>query len=130
MFIKFDGNPCGKTTGDCVIRAISVAENTSWRKTYLALCVEGYEKCTFGDDNKTWDSYLKSLGYQRFTLSDPKPLTVAEFSNTHKDGVFIIGTGSHAVAVVNGDIIDSWDSSNEVVQYYYQKQSGGGLNDG
>ena len=32
MFIKFEGNPCGKTTGDCVIRAISIAENTTWQK--------------------------------------------------------------------------------------------------
>ena len=127
MFVKFDDNPCGKTTGDCVIRAISIAENTTWRKVYLALCVEGYKECAFGDDNKTWDGYLKSLGYQKFTIPNPTA-TLADFANKHKDGVFIVGTGTHAVTVINGDIVDAWDSSNEIPQYYYSKTDNGGDN--
>lgn len=125
MFIKFEGNPCGKTTGDCVIRAISIAENTTWHKVYLALCVEGYAECTFGDDNKTWDKYLISLGYHKYTIPNPVA-TLADFAKKHKEGVFIVGTGTHAVAVVNGDIIDSWDSSAEIPQYYYSKTEEGG----
>lgn len=125
MFIQFDGNPCGKTTGDCVIRAISVAENIPWRKVYLALCVEGYKECTFGDDNKTWDGYLKSLGYQRYSIPNPTA-TLADFAAKHAEGSFIIGTGTHAVAVINGDIIDAWDSSKEIPQYYYSKVGDGG----
>jgi hypothetical protein len=126
MFIKFDGNPCGKTTGDCVIRAISVAENMPWRKVYLSLCVEGYSECTFGDDNKTWDKYVRSLGYQRYTIPDAKSYKLSDFANAHKEGTFIVGTGTHAVAVVNGDVIDAWDSSNETPLYYYSKNGKGG----
>ena len=126
MFVKFNGNPCGRTTGDCVIRAISVAENVPWKKVYLELCVEGYEECTFGDDNKTWDKYLKNLGYRRFELTKNDSYRLIEFASTHKDGTYIVGTGTHAVAVVNGDIIDAWDSSVEVPIYYYAKVSNGG----
>ena len=125
MFIQYDGNPCGKTTGDCVIRAISIAENTTWHKVYLALCVEGYAECTFGDDNKTWDKYLTNLGYHKYSIPNSSA-TLADFAKKHKDGTFIVGTGTHAVAVVNGDVIDSWDSSAEVPQYYYSKIDEGG----
>lgn len=126
MFIKFNDNPCGKTTGDCVIRAISIVENKSWRQVYLALCVEGYDQCTFGDDNKTWEGYLKSIGYRRFNLPDAKGYKLSDFANAHKEGKYIVGTGTHVVAIVNGDIIDSWDSSDETPTYYLTKTSDGG----
>lgn len=126
MFIQFNGNPCGKTTGDCVIRAISIVENKPWRSVYLSLCVEGYEKCTFGDDNQTWEKYLESLGYRRFDIPETKGYKLSDFANSHKEGKFIVGTGSHAVAVVNGDIIDAWDSSEEKPVYYFSKMTDGG----
>ena len=126
MFIKFNDNPCGKTTGDCVIRAISIVENKPWRKVYLALCVEGYDECTFGDDNKTWEKYLNSLGYRRFNLPNTPGYKLSTFADSHKEGKYIVGTGTHAVAVVNGDIIDTWDCSDEAPLYYFTKTDDGG----
>jgi hypothetical protein len=49
-------------------------------------------------------------------------MTVAEFSDRHPHGRYIIGTGSHAVACVDGDIIDSWYSLDEIVKYYFAKE--------
>lgn len=126
MYIKFNDNPCGKTTGDCVIRAISIAENVPWKKVYLALCVEGYEECTFGDDNKTWEKYLKSIGYRRFNLPNVPGYKLSNFADAHKEGKYIVGTGTHAVAVINGDIIDAWDCSDETPLYYFSKTDEGG----
>lgn len=126
MFIQFNDNPCGKTTGDCVIRAISVVENMPWKKVYLALCVEGYEECTFGDDNKTWEKYLTSLGYRRSNLPNILGYTLSTFAEAHKEGRYIVGTGTHAVAVINGDIIDAWDCSGETPLYFFTKTVDGG----
>ncbi len=126
MFIKFNENPCGKTTGDCVIRAISIVENKPWKKVYLSLCVEGYEECTFGDDNKTWEKYLKRIGYRRFNLPNTPGYKLSTFAESHKEGKYIVGTGTHAVAVVNGDIIDAWDSSDETPLYFFSKTEDGG----
>ena len=53
-----------------------------WRKAYLALCVAGYEEYTFGDDNKTWDKYVRNLGYQRYTMPDAKSYTTLPPSET------------------------------------------------
>lgn len=38
MWVKCNPNPLGKTTGDCVVRAIAIATDQSWRKTYRHLC--------------------------------------------------------------------------------------------
>jgi hypothetical protein len=37
-------------------------------------------------------------------------------------GVYVIGTGSHAVCVIDGDWYDSWDSGGEVCSYYWKKE--------
>lgn len=41
MWIRCNPNPLGKETGDCVIRAIAIATDQSWRETYRDLCEEG-----------------------------------------------------------------------------------------
>lgn len=41
-YIYFNNNPLGKSTGDCVIRAISIALNQSWDETYWDLCECGF----------------------------------------------------------------------------------------
>jgi hypothetical protein len=46
---------------------------------------------------------------------------VRDFANEHQDKKYIVATGSHMVAI-DGNIYDSWDSSDEVVTYYYEKE--------
>ena len=50
------------------------------------------------------------------------PYTISDFAADHPSGSYIIGTGEHAVAVVDGNIIDSWDSSKEIPLYYFTKE--------
>jgi len=35
-------------------------------------------------------------------------------------GTYIIGTGSHAVAIINGDYYDSWDSGDEIPSFFFR----------
>ena len=120
MYIHYNGNPCGLSIGDCVIRAISIVTGYSRHKVYAGLCLQGFPCTVWGNSNSVWADYLKGLGFKRYTVTGR--VTVAEFSDRHPHGRYIIGTGSHAVAVVDGDIIDSWDSSQEIVQYYFTKE--------
>ena len=48
--------------------------------------------------------------------------TVGEFADDRPDGTYILGTGTHAVAVVSGAVVDSWDSRGEVPDYYFIKR--------
>ena len=36
-FIKYNANPKGRKTGDCVIRAICTALHMSWEETYIEM---------------------------------------------------------------------------------------------
>ena len=43
MFVEMNANPLKKLVGDCVIRAICVAENKEWDDIYLEIMLKGYE---------------------------------------------------------------------------------------
>lgn len=103
-----------------MIRAISIVTGYSRHKVYAGLCLQGFPCTIWGNSNTVWADYLKYLGFRRYTVYGKQ--TVEVFSAVHPHGRYIIGTGSHAVAVVDGDIIDSWDSSQEIVQYYFAKE--------
>lgn len=75
--------------------------------------------------NYVWGSYLRSKGYVRKNLPDtcPECYTARQFCNDHKNGRYIIATGTHVIAVDKpGNLYDSWDSSDEVVTYYWEKK--------
>ena len=120
MYIHFNGNPCGKNTGDCVIRAISIVTGMSRHKVYAGLCLFGFPCTIWGNSNAVWADYLQYLGFERYTVYGK--MTVCEFAKKHPAGRYVIGTGSHAVACVDGDIIDSWYSLDETVKYYFAKE--------
>lgn len=122
MYIHFNGNPCGINIGDCVIRAISIVTGMSRHRVYAGLCLQGFPCTEWGNINSVWADYLKQIGYRQYTITANTPYTVADFATDHPSGAYILGTGEHAVAVVDGNIIDSWDSSQEKPLYYFTKE--------
>lgn len=123
-FVKVNPNPYGRVTGDCVIRAITIAQDRSWDDIYLALSVYGFEIGDWGNSNDVWGSYLKQQGYKRNVIPNTCPdcYTVRDFAEDHKHGTFILCTGTHVVTVINGNYYDAWDSGNEVPIYYWEKE--------
>jgi hypothetical protein len=123
MYIFFNNNPQGLKIGDCVVRAISAAMNQSWERTYIDLCIEGFMYKDMPNANSVWASYLHSKGWKRRSIPDTCPdcYTAADFAAEHPEGVYIAATGSHAVCIKNGNIIDNWDSSDETVTYYFER---------
>ena len=73
--------------------------------------------------NAITTAYLKKNGFHRRTIPDDCPdcYTIADFCKDHPKGTYIIGTGSHLTTVIDGDLWDSWDSSNECPVYYFEK---------
>jgi hypothetical protein len=122
VFIRYNGNPCGKETGDCVIRAIQIVTGKTWYQVYAGLCVQGRFSCGWGNFNEIWSDYLTYLGFDRHGLPWNPAYTVGDFARDHPQGAYIIGTGKHAVAVVDGNVIDSWNSSGEIPRYYFVKE--------
>lgn len=124
MFIPTNPNPNNNMTGDCVIRAISIAEDKDWDEVYLELMVDGYAKKDMIESNELWSAYLHRLGYTRHIIPDTCPdcYTVREFAQDHPRGIYILGTGTHAVTVIDGDYYDTWDSGHKVPIYYWKKE--------
>ena len=113
----------GAYVGDCVIRAISKITGEDWAHTYLELAIQGYMLCDMPSANHVWGSYLQKNGFSRYVIpnSCPDCYTVKQFCEEHPQGEYILATGSHVIAVVDGDYFDSWDSGEEVPIYYWQK---------
>lgn len=123
MWIEYLNNPFGLRVGDCVIRAISKALNQSWEKTYVDLCVQGFMMGDLPNSNAIFSAYLRQKGFKRRTIEDcPDCYTVEDFCQDHPNGIYVIGTGSHAVCIENGNIFDAWNSSRENVVYYFEKE--------
>ena len=74
--------------------------------------------------NWLWEMYLKRNGFEKFLLPDacPECVTVREFCKRYPDGTYVIGTGTHAVAVISGNYIDAWDSGGETPTYFFRKR--------
>lgn len=124
-FIISNPNPHGSYVGDCVIRAISIIEDKPWDEIYLGLAIQGFIMGDMPSSNRVWNEYLKSRGYKRYIVSNdcPECYTIKDFCGEHFKGKYILGTGSHAVAVIDGNWIDTWNSADEQPIYYWTKEA-------
>lgn len=123
-YVFYNPNPKNKRVGDCVIRAVGKALNQNWTDTYIGLCSEGLMFKDLPSSNYVWGMYLKKYGYEEHMISSvcPQCTTVSKFAKTHPKGKYVLACQSHVVCVENGDWYDTWDSSDEVVLYYYEKE--------
>ena len=124
MYIYYNPNPQKLSVGDCTIRAISRVLNLSWKRTYLYLISQGFLMNDMPSANRVWGQFLKSRGFIKFQIPDTCPdcYTIRDFCYDHPKGTYVVGTGEHVVAVVNGNYYDSWDSGNEIPIYYFERR--------
>ena len=122
MWVKTNVNPCRKEVGDCVIRAIAVATGRTWYEVYDGLYLLGRDEADMMNSDEIWGLYLYNLGFEPFLLPEacPRCTTVNEFTKRFPHGTYIIGTGSHAICVIDGDYYDSWDSGNTAPTFFWR----------
>lgn len=123
MWIYANPNPCRQEEPDCVVRAISLATDQDWDEVHWDLCVLSHIYCTMPSVNWLWGMYLKAYGFKKFNLPEtcPECITVREFAKRYPKGTYLIGTGTHAVAVIEGNWLDSWDSGDERPTYFFKR---------
>lgn len=122
MWVKCNPNPLGRQTGDCVVRAIAIATDSSWRDTYRELCRIGEREADLPNSNLVWHMMLRELGARQFLLPESCPdcITVRAFCERYQAGIYIIGTGEHAVCCIDGDYYDSFDSGSMTPSYFWK----------
>jgi len=123
-YVFTNPNPESLFVGDCVVRALSIATEHDWEDVYLGVCLQGGIMYDMPSSNRVWNQYLKDLGYLRHIISDfcPSCYTIKDFCTDHPEGTYVVSTGTHVVAVKNGDYLDTWDSGNESIIYYWTKE--------
>lgn len=124
MFSELNINPLRKNTGDCVVRAIGTVTDRDWDDTYLDLAVKGFFLKEMPSLNSVWGAYLRDLGYTRHIIPDTCPdcYTVGDFVKDHPRGRYVLGTGTHAIALIDGTVFDTFDSTEEIPIFYFEKE--------
>lgn len=124
MWVKYNPNPCGRNVGDCSIRAISKALNTTWEDAYAIVSTFGFNMCDMPSSNSVWGAVLRSNGFYRKNIPNDCPdcYTAEDFCKDNQNGIYVLGFGTHVATVINGDLYDSWDSTKEIPQYYWYRK--------
>lgn len=124
MYRHFNNNPLGRNkVGDCSVRAVSKALGVSWDDAHDMLADMSKNMGTIMNDNDVISAVLRMHGFYKENLpcTGRDCYTVREFANENPLGTYVVGTGSHVVAIINGDYYDSWPSGDESVIYFWVK---------
>lgn len=121
-FIKYNANPEDLHVGDCTVRAISEATGKSWDETYIGLCVQGFLMANMPSANHVWGEYLRCNGFKKGIPEYDTHISVSDFAETHTIGIYVLALPEHVVCLKNGQYIDTWNSGDETILYFWEKE--------
>lgn len=116
MYKYFNNNPLGrKAVGDCSVRAISKALGISWDEAHDLLSEMSKQMGTIMNDNDVISAVLRMHGFYKENLPCVRDrcYTIKEFARDNPIGIYVVGTGTHVVTIINGDYFDSFPSSGD-----------------
>ena len=131
--LRYNANTAGVSSPDCVKRAISYAFDKSYIQVAKDLNAE-MKRIRYDQWNVpvVYATVIKNYGgsgrtvLQDFDSSLDKNTTTEMFADLYNTGTYILevgktpdGRSSHLVAVVDGQVIDSWDSRKWYVKKLY-----------
>jgi hypothetical protein len=123
-FIFYNPNPTGRRVGDCAIRAISKALNIDWEQAFALVTSAAFAMGDMPSSDSVWSAVLRQNGFYRKTIPDTCPdcYTAEDFCKDNPEGVFVLGFGGHVATVVDGNLYDMWDSSDEIPQFVWYRK--------
>lgn len=122
-YVNFNLNPCGRLVGDCAVRAVAKALDTTWEDAYLKIVTAGYGMCDMPSSDSVWGAVLRQNGFKRKAIPNtcPECYTAEQFCRDNPHGTFVLGFGGHVATVIDGNLFDAWDSSKEIPQFVWYK---------
>lgn len=120
----YNPSPVARNVGDCAVRALSKALGIDWEQAYATLAMSGYLMADMPSSNAVMAAILRKNGFYRHIIPNKCPdcYTIDDFANEHPEGVYIVGTGDHTVAIEDGIVWDSWDSRLELPIYFWSME--------
>ena len=127
---EYNANTKDNYVGDCVKRSLSIAYGLDYDVVSREL---NEIKRSLGapafNVRQVYDNFISRHSGVRYGRASgwnlPKNCTVQQFAEIHPVGTYLVVCGksaqtpNHMVCVLDGDIWDSWDSSNEIVHGIY-----------
>ena len=103
------------------MRAVSVALGIDWEAAYALIAANGFQMGDMPSSDGVWGSVLRQHGFYRAAIQNdlPTDYSAEDFAKDHPNGVFVLGFGGHVATIKNGRLYDSWDSSQEIPQFYW-----------
>ena len=124
-FLKYNCNPKGYKTTDCVIRSVAVATNNDWETTYDNLCAIGKKKCRVPNDLLVYKAYLKECGFVEMKSQshwDNSKYTIEELIDEYPEDILVINCRGHLTCAVQGNLIDTWNCKNYASGKFWRKR--------
>lgn len=124
MWEKYNPNPAGRSVGDCAVRAITKALGIDWRRAFVLIVNAAYQMADMPSSNSVWGGVLFQNGFERLSIPNTCPdcYTAENFLKDHPRGTYVLGFGNHVATAVDGILYDSWDSTQEIPQYYWYRK--------
>lgn len=124
MYIEYNPNPVSRKVGDCVVRALTKALNTTWEGAYLSLVLNGLQMGDMPSSDVVAGSVLRQNGFVRRAISDSCPdcYTAEDFCREFPTGTYVLFFGGHVATVRDGNLYDAWNSLSETPIYYWTKE--------
>ena len=123
IWVWYNPSPKGRNVGDCAVRAVAKALDTDWETAYAMIASAGFSMGDVISSNAVWGSVLRKNGFVRSSIppSCPDCYTAEDFARDHPTGTYVLGFGNHTATIKDGRLFDSWDSSQLIPQYYWEK---------
>lgn len=102
-------NPLKREVSDCVVRAISLAEDESWDKTYSRLSQIARMNGTLLDDVSFVEPYLNSKYEKVCYWCDKCNKTVSDIASEYNKGIYLVTMKGHITCIIDGTLYDTWD---------------------
>lgn len=132
VFHFYNANPKGKYTGDCVVRALCTALEESYEKVSRDLLENALRTGYSFASKDNFDNYLKSRGW----VKQPQPrkddntkytgeefcLEIQSHRNWYNPQIIANIGGGHVVAIMFGEVYDTWDSTDGCIGNYWERK--------
>ena len=124
MWVEYNPNPVGRHVEDCSVRAVSKALDVSWEDAFAMLAKNAYQMGDMPHSNSVIGSVLRQYRFYRKALPNTCPdcYTADDFCRDHPRGIFVLFFGNHVATARDGDLFDSWNSSDLSPQYYWSME--------
>lgn len=122
-WVYYNPSPAGRNVGDCAVRAVAKALDVDWETAFALITANAFQMSDMPSSNAAWGSVLRQHGFMRSALpmTCPDCYNAEDFARDHPHGTYVLGFGNHTATVKDGRLFDSWDSSKEIPQYYWEK---------